>query len=507
MTERAAARLGLAVVSTVIALASAEAATRWLGGFGFRARLHIEQTSEQISPSPSQKLLGRNDAMEHASRLPVASGVDRQWYAVDPPLAGREVDPMLKRRYREQDEGFELPSEYEWNRQYVMNAVCESRPRLPVFSHVDDLYLFDPVDGSTRPPFRFLRNIRYPSGLRTNSFGWRGADVSLNKPARTIRIAFVGASTTIDPHGDAFSYPEYVGRWLNEWSLARGYGVRFESINAGREGVDSTSIAAIVATELVPVRPDLVVYYEGSNQFWPADYISDELPPRPRQVAKPIPPIERYSALALRAHSAWNAWREGYEPPKPAIRVNWPATLDEHDPPLSDPRLPVQLPVILRDLEAISAAVSSYGGTLVPSSFVWLVHRGLVLDRRRDAGLYSYLNESYWPFSYAHMRRLIDFQNRVFRKYAVSSRLLPFNDVASVYPRDPRLFLDAIHMTPAGIKLKAWLVFQQLVPHLAARIADGRLPLRDEGGRTVHPAFTTGGPSLTRLDDVRRLCS
>ena len=84
---------------------------------------------------------------------------------------------------------------------------------------------------------------------------------------------------------------------------------------------------------------------------------------------------------------------------------------------------------------------------------------------------------------------------------------LAFNDLASVYPADPRLFHDSVHMTPAGIKLKAWLILQQLVPEIERRIADGRLPLADRGGRKVHPAFPERPAPLVRLDDVRNSCN
>ncbi len=30
----------------------------------------------------------------------------------------------------------------------------------------------------------------------------------------------------------------------------------------------------MVRQELAPVEPDLVVYTEGSNQFWPADFLT-----------------------------------------------------------------------------------------------------------------------------------------------------------------------------------------------------------------------------------------
>lgn len=496
--------VGFAVAAAVVV---AEIGARAIGGYGFRPRLFVQKTIERERNNGGSKLLDRNGAMPYVDRLPLAAGVERAWFRLDPPPPRETpVDPALERRYWAH-KGFELASEYEWNERYVAHAVCGDRAlEMPVFSHVDDLFLFEPVDGDAHPSFRFLRSTHYPSGLQTNRFGWRGPDIALNKPAATVRIAFVGASTTIDPHGDLFSYPEYINRWLAEWGHSRRLPIAFETINAGREGIASDSIAAVVATELVPVRPDLVVYYEGSNQFWPGDFISDRVPPRPRQVEKTPSTIEQYSALAVRARALWDGLHEGREPPKPALRVDWPHDLDESDPPLGDARLPVQLPAILRDLDTMRDALAAYGGVLMPSSFVWLVHDRLVLDRQRDAGLYRYLNESFWPFSYAHMRRLVDFENRVFSKYARTHRL-PFNDLASTYPADPRLFLDAIHMTPAGIKLKAWLVLQQLVPELQTRIDAGLLPLADPGGRTRHPAFESQSPRLRRIDDFRHACA
>jgi hypothetical protein len=137
----------------------------------------------------------------------------------------------------------------------------------------------------------------------------------------------------------------------------------------------------------------------------------------------------------VRVHNAWNGLHAGGEPPKPALRVAWPADLDEQDPALDDLRLPVDLPNTLKAMDRMRAAVATYGGTLMPSSFVFLASPGLVLDRVRDAGAYRFLNETLWPFSYAHIRRYADFQNRVFRKYATVHGL-PFNDLASVYPAD-----------------------------------------------------------------------
>ena len=67
-----------------------------------------------------------------------------------------------------------------------------------------DFYYFESTDGSKYPAYRHLQHISPPGWFVTNSFGWRGPDLGVNKPPDTIRIAFVGASTTIDAFGVPF---------------------------------------------------------------------------------------------------------------------------------------------------------------------------------------------------------------------------------------------------------------------------------------------------------------
>ena len=84
---------------------------------------------------------------------------------------------------------------------------------------------------------------------------------------RTVRIAFIGASTTVGNHFYPYSYPEFIGNWLNLWSDQRKLDVRFEVLNAGRESITSSDNVNIVREEVLPLKPDLLVYYEGANQF------------------------------------------------------------------------------------------------------------------------------------------------------------------------------------------------------------------------------------------------
>jgi hypothetical protein len=179
------------------------------------------------------------------------------------------------------------------------------------------------------------------------------------------------------------------------------------------------------------------------------------------------------------------------EPAKSAYRLEWPTDVDESDPPLDHPELPLNLSTILRDLADMRLRTVEAGGELVLSSFFWLVYDGMRLDPVRDRILADYLNVTFAPYRYRDMERFADFQNRTFRKFAASNNI-PFLEIAAMMPRDPALFSDAIHATYGGVRLHAWIVAQQLATMLAQRLAEHRLPRPARTQLSQHPAFVGG---------------
>ncbi|TAJ37511.1 MAG: hypothetical protein EPO67_02735, partial [Reyranella sp.] len=249
----------LVLVTVVLCTAAAEAMVRWLEG-----------------DAPSV-------ATRHLDAIALAPGVQRAWFAEDPP-------PLPNRK----------PVPAEWralDRQIELSGVSGATRRADAFkawnsAFVGDpckhwylkdapgrLFVYDPPGGTPHPPYRFLPDATTPIGLVTNAYGFRGAPVPVARQPGTIRIAFLGASTTVAPHHFAWSYPEFVGNWLNLWAKARKLDVTFEVLNAGREAIQSPDSAAIMANEVAPLAPDLVVYYEGANQFELGTIVPD-LPPR-----------------------------------------------------------------------------------------------------------------------------------------------------------------------------------------------------------------------------------
>lgn len=425
---------------------------------------------------------------EHRDRIPLAAGVSRDWFFESPP-------PLPNRR-KPSDEWQSLfweirndpgtfgdfqPSDIfkAWNSAFAGDPCRHSLlKRAPGFLHV-----YDPPDGRPAPPYRFLPNVTTPLGLVTNQIGWRGPPIEVPRKPDTIRIVFVGASTTVNGHHVPYSYPEFVGHWLNRWAEARRLGVRFEALNAGRESTTSGDFVAEMPTEILPLRPDLVVYYEGTNQFDLRSLV--EKMPEGRQ-ARPPAAIDAtpgwlrtatgFSQLARRLMAlTLSADVHGGEWPKPDYKLTFPKGLDENDPDLDHPNLPVNLTVIQRDLDTIRGQLSTIGAELAMSSFVWLVKDGMVLNPIRDKYILEKLNVTFYPFRYRDIERGVALENRVFRKYAARHGL-PFIDVARHMPLDPELFIDDVHDTAGGIRLRAWIVLQQLIPVIEERLARGTWP-------------------------------
>jgi hypothetical protein len=483
----------LVLASVVLCTVAAEATVRWLDA-------------------------GDSDAaLSHLASIPLAPGVERAWFESDPPpLPNRKkVSAEARELVRRVDasgvtEGTRHADMFKaWNSVFVGDPCTH-----PYLKNAPGrIYVYDPPDGQPRPPYRFLPDTTTPLGLVTNEHGFRGPPVPVARQPKTIRIAFVGASTTVDQHDFPSSYPEFIGHWLNMWAAAKKLDIRFEILNAGRESVNSSDIAAIVRLEVAPLAPDLVVYYEGANQFDLRPLVQD-LPARPSDrpmIERKKPGLLRHwveelgdhFALARRLKTLLSAndgpqgtAEAGGEWPKPDYQIAWPKDLDPRNPDISRADLPVNLPTILDDLEQVRATAEGDGAALAVASYKWLVKDGMVLDPVRHHAILEYLNVGYAPFHYRDLERLAAFQNRVLAKYAAAHGL-SFLDLAPLMPSDPNLFVDAIHGTPEGVRLRGWIMLQLLVPVIERHLADGSWPKK---GFTPAPAPAPFQPRVLTFD-------
>ena len=484
----------LVVASVVFCLVVFETGLRVFTGFGARHG-PVGQVSD--------KAVNLQEALQYVDRIASAPGTDRRWFTEDPPPLPNRRQPSAEQVARFNDYKqrgiFADQSDYIWNRYYVEGTRCS--PDTLFKNYPEKVLAFDPPSLTPHPFYRFTPNSTGAGGLTTNQFGLRGPPIGLGKPSRTIRLAFVGSSTTVDFHNFAFSYPEYVTYWLNRYAESNHWNVQFDMLNAGREGINSTDIAAIVHDELLPLDPDMAIYNGGANQFPSANQlVSPHIPPREKidphdLIARHVVPevIRTHFALGDLIDRAMNSFSAVGEPRKPAYRLRWPHGVDEQNPDVDRANLPLQLPVIVKDLDSMRASLKTIGSELVVCSFEWFASDTIPLSPVRHRYIYEQLNTLLWPLRYADIRRLANFHNRVLQRYA-ASRGLVFLEVAKEIPEDPNLFVDAIHMTETGNRLKAWIVFQQLAPILRRKIESGELP-RPSGSHRVPPE-----PSLAAFE-------
>lgn len=497
-------------MSVAFCLLVAEAATRWIDGQSL-AELRLRPPEANIS-------IGLDTTAQHLDSVPRAKGVDRAWFdSSPPPLPNRgqrspwtegaeAANPTAQADFRSDFRPWDYLKA--WNAAFVGDP-CAS----PFFRGAPGrLIVFDPPAGERRPIYRYLPSTTTPLGLVTNQLGFRGPPVDYKRQPDTVRIVLIGASTTAEAHATAYSGSEMLHYWLNLWAAANHPGLKFEVINAGREAVKSGDIEAIVRQEVLPLRPDLVLYYEGANQFELAPLVKD-LPARPTgdgqdwndMVARWLGEASSWSALARRARALFGmaeVAEGGVEPAKPNYTLEWPQRVDETNPDLASPDLPVNLPVILGDLDRMRKELAAAGSEFAVASFMWLARDGLVLNPVRNRMIYDYLNVMHYPFRYRDIARLAAFQNRVFAEYA-ATRGVPFIDIVRYMPFDPDLFADAIHNTQPGINLRAWIVMQQLVPIIQANLASGAWPRSPPPAQPATPPIFASEPRLITFDCVQ----
>jgi hypothetical protein len=101
-----------------------------------------------------------------------------------------------------------------------------------------------------------------------NSFGLRGAEIVLEKPADTIRIVCLGGSTTFSDGAstDSATYPARMERMLRDHY--RGSPFRVEVINAGVNCYNSFESLIYFQTRLLDFSPDIAIFHHAINDVW-----------------------------------------------------------------------------------------------------------------------------------------------------------------------------------------------------------------------------------------------
>ena len=107
---------------------------------------------------------------------------------------------------------------------------------------------------------------RFSNGrISINSLGFRGPEITMPKPPGTVRLAFLGASTTwcAEVSGNDFVWSHLVSQ-----SLGRAFPrARFDYVNGSLPGYSISALLKNLRYRVAPLAPDVIVIYEAANDL------------------------------------------------------------------------------------------------------------------------------------------------------------------------------------------------------------------------------------------------
>lgn len=292
-----------------------------------------------------------------------------------------------------------------------------------------------------------LRTLRPNTKIGTisiNSLGFRGPEIVQPKPKKTLRLAFIGASTTYcaEVSSEQMAWPHIVAQQL----ATAMPGVRFDYINAGVPGYTVRSSRRNLTYRIRPLEPDAIVIYQATN-----DLTANVRRAAARAGFSASPPDKR-SWLAR--HSLF--WY--------LIEKNLLIIFSQNRALDADTKNFVLNPKTVsekfeRDLTALVREAQKTARFVAIATFAAQVRRGLSPERLRKA----IVTASYYMPNVTAESIIAGYEeyNRVIRRVAKATGALLI-EVAGKIPADDEHYIDSVHFRDAGSEAMAALVSKAL---------------------------------------------
>jgi lysophospholipase L1-like esterase len=317
-------------------------------------------------------------------------------------------------------------------------------------------YLFKPnlrmaEENSDLVPARPGQKVHWSS----NSWGLRGAEFPIQKPAGVFRIVALGGSTTEGSQGDLETYPYFLEKELRQMIPGR----RIEVINAGHHGQDNDDLVEILRRKVLPLKPDIVIFNEVSNNIHWQDFVRERLPCYLGSCWSEAYPWW-YSGL----HRRYGLFRFL------TARFNWARRFNQagdRPPPMhhvfDDASSKPGTIEFTKRLREITRETLDSGARLVLLTYVTIAHEGLTVRYEDNPGMFYDLYKKWHPYSPGEIERIYAHYNREVKKVAKEFGV-PLIDMAREFPRDVKYFpFDIVHFSPEGNQIFAKILARHLV--------------------------------------------
>lgn len=519
MTPTIVVRQALVLALSVLWLAGgAEALNRFEGGWRFDQMTLVKRDAlAAIAADPAYAAMKRQAAERALLADATYSGaVDPNWFFLPPAPVTEPASLRLEARTKANPRQ-EAQENFVWNDalfgphpdSHLLDLLSELKER--------EIFAFHSYDGSPFPRYRlYPANDFRPTPWITNHYGWLSVEMQTPKPPHTIRIGIIGDSTSHNFYG------RQLQAYLTAWSAAAHLGVSFQVLNGARQGLEQPDEEAVLKYELAPMGLDYVYAY-FAPEFAVAGFIPTFItlphgvefghPPPARPVwgarlARLVAPLAPYSALARFLQQQWAGTAPGRmlaEPSKPAVKLQLPSGTRGSVLNLPEAEKNSYFGQLANNLDAFQRTADQIGAKLVVSDERLCVWQGMRLNSTADQLLYNSVNGPlYWPLRYAQIRRLLNAHNDMINAWAEAHHVAVV-DIDGHYPQDPALCSDTFHDQPLGMRLRAWIIFQRLIPIIQKDVAAGLVPRANADPAGHNPAFATPIEYLDRDALLQRM--
>jgi|SRR5579859_111702 len=279
--------------------------------------------------------------------------------------------------------------------------------------------------------------------FRINSRGFVGQEFDATPPAGTTRIIAVGDSCTFTLGLWEMAYPAVAERLLN----SQGTHGRYEYINAGIEGYNSSFALSRIKQELLQYKPQVVTVYIGWNDLMKQDPETQSEVGEPSLVTQFMDEsylVKAYKKLIFVILRPM-LFRPKVEP-------------DELERHAYDQYIPKRYE---RNLHLMISELKQKGVQVILFTLPTVLEPGLTLDdlKKREVFFPYYAGS----FSVDRLLSLHAAYNRTIRKVGVDEQV-PVVDLDEEFKKHERrpLFWDTMHPSEKGNALIAHLVASQI---------------------------------------------
>lgn len=290
---------------------------------------------------------------------------------------------------------------------------------------------------------------------RINALGFRGPERRAEKAPGTFRVLCVGGSTTFGAgiRGDEKTYPANLERRLAEaWP-----GREVEVWNAGVPGYTTAENGIYLGLKLIDFQPDLIVFYEGYNDFKPNRYPrfqSDYAHWRDREVAPARSALE-----GLRLYTKLRDLSERYlgDPEEEILDARGETRLQRYDTVAGE-----GLAAFRRNLRSMIAVSRAAGADVVLATYA---HPCTDRNLEERPELFVYLPRYQPNLTYRGVQDAFRRYNDAIRTVGEAEGAI-LADADRELPPDPDLFVDHVHFNDRGAQVFAAVVAEAILAGL-----------------------------------------